>query len=309
MKISRIMCTLVLIASAAAFGLFNWNHYRNMDTLGPVISMDSSDIYVSVNDPQSQVMAGVTAQDAKDGDVTDLMLIEQLSSFVEEDTRIVSYAAFDRDNHVTKAQRRMIYTDYVPPHFSLSAPLRFAATTGSVNYLSPIGAWDCLDGDLSSQITFATGSVVNTDTVNDYKVTLEVTNSAGDTARLPVTIVIYDSMLGNSAPTIELSDYLVYTGIGERLEPLEYISRVLYRGTEYAVTEEEGTFAVDTEGWSNWAKRQFSEREPAVNINKFAVNDMVNYQVPGTYEIQYTLSDLTGSTGRVILTVVVEEEE
>ena len=50
MKISRIMCTLVLIASAAAFGLFNWNHYRNMDTLGPVISMDSSDIYVSVNE-------------------------------------------------------------------------------------------------------------------------------------------------------------------------------------------------------------------------------------------------------------------
>ena len=161
MRGSRIICTLVLIASAAAFGLFNWNYYRKLDTLGPIISMDSSDIYVSVNDPQSQVMAGVKATDSRDGDVTQLMLIEDLSSFVSKDTRIVSYAAFDRDNHVSKAQRRMIYTDYVPPHFSLSAPLRFAATSGSVNYLSPVGAWDCLDGDMSDQITFAEGSVVD----------------------------------------------------------------------------------------------------------------------------------------------------
>ena len=28
-----------------------------------------------------------------------------------------------------------------------------------------------------------------------------------------------------------------------------------------------------------------------------------------SYEIQYTLSDMEGSTGRVILTVVVEEED
>ena len=123
MRGSRILCTLVLIASAAAFGLFNWNYYRSKDTLGPVINMDSSDIVVSVNDPQSHVMAGVTATDSKDGDVTALMLIENLSEFVEENTRIVSYAAFDKDNHVSKAQRRMTYSDYVPPHFSLSAPM------------------------------------------------------------------------------------------------------------------------------------------------------------------------------------------
>ena len=41
MRGSRILCTLVLIASAAVFGLFNWDYYRSKDTLGPVISMDS----------------------------------------------------------------------------------------------------------------------------------------------------------------------------------------------------------------------------------------------------------------------------
>ena len=305
---NRILCTLVLIASVAAFGLFNWNYYKKKDTLGPVINMDSSDIVVSVNDPQSQVMAGVTATDSKDGDVTALMLIENLSEFVEENTRIVSYAAFDKDNHVSKAQRRMTYSDYVPPHFSLSAPMRFPVTSGSVNYLKNISAWDCLDGDISGQITFTAGSVINTDTASDYKVILEVTNSAGDTVQLPVTITVYDSMLANAAPTIELSDYLIYTGIGQKLEPLDYITRVIYHNTEYELTDEEGTFAVNTEDWSNWAKKEFAEREPAVNRERFQINDMVNYQVPGTYEIIYELTDLEGNTGRVILTVVVEEQ-
>ena len=36
---------------------------------------------------------------------------------------------------------------------------------------------------------------------------------------------------------------------------------------------------------------------------------MVNYQVPGTYEIVYELADLEGNTGRVIMTVVVEEQK
>ena len=49
---NRILCTLVLIASVAAFGLFNWNYYKKKDTLGPVINMDSSDIVVSVNNKE-----------------------------------------------------------------------------------------------------------------------------------------------------------------------------------------------------------------------------------------------------------------
>ena len=203
----------------------------------------------------------------------------------------------------------MTYTDYVSPHFSLSAPLRFPATSSSVNYLNNISAWDCLDGDISSQITFTAGSVINTDTVSDYKMTHEVTNSAGDNVQLPVTFSVYDSMLANASPEIDLSDYLVYTGIGQKLEPIDYVTKVIYHNTEYEMTDDEGTFAVNTEDWSRWAKKEFEEREPAVNRGKIQINDMVNYQVPGTYEIIYELTDLEGNTGTVTLIVVVEEAD
>ena len=309
MRTGRILCTLVLILSCAVFVYFSRNYYRQQDTLGPVIDMDDSVIYVSVNDPQSQVMDGISAYDSKDGNVTDLVLVEQISDFVEKDTRIVSYAAFDRDNHVTKAQRRMVYTDYVSPHFSLSAPLRFAATSSSVNYLRNLSAWDCLDGDLSDRISFAAGSVINTDTPSDYKISISVTNSAGDTAVLPVTLTVYNSTFESMAPTIELTDYLMYTEIGQKLDPSLYLADVVYRGTVYNLTDEEGTFGVDTEGWSRSALEEFRDREPAVNRSRISINDMVNYQAPGTYEIQYILTDPEGNTGKAALIVVVEETE
>jgi hypothetical protein len=40
----------------------------------------------------------------------------------------------------------------------------------------------------------------------------------------------------------------------------------------------------------------------------FKITDLVNYQIPGVYEIQYVLDDLDSNRGRVSLIVVVEED-
>lgn len=308
MRKSTVLCTLVLAASAVFFGMYNWKYLRNQDTLGPIIEMDSSEIYVSVNDPQSQLFSGMTAMDSKDGDVTSSLLVEHLSDFIAEDTRQVSYAAFDTDNHVAKATRKLIYTDYVPVVFTLDKPLRFAAASGKIDYLSPLHARDCIDGDVSDLVTFTSDSVVNAKIASDYKVTLEVTNSAGETFRLPVTITLYDSYLEKDAPTIELTNYLIYIGKGETIDPMEYLKDVIYRGTQYALTDEEGTFAVDTTGWGSYSLKEFRERDPMVNRDLFKITNLVNSAIPGTYEVEYTLEDLEGNKGRVLLIVVVEDE-
>lgn len=303
----NLFSTLVLILAAAAFVLYNRNYYRGKDSLGPIIEMDSAEIYVSVYDPDQQPLAGMTATDGKDGDVTSLMLIENISDFVAENTRVVSYAAFDRDNHVSKAERRMIYTDYTEPVFSLSGPLRFPAASTRKDYLNNLTVTDCLDGNMSDQAAFTSDSVINTSVPGDYKVTVAVTNSAGDTHTLPVTLTVYDQTKESSVPSIALTDYLVYTVPGQRIDPISLIDHVTYRGTEYGITTEEGTFAVDTEGWSSYSLRQFREREPAVNQERFEITDLVNYQVPGVYEIIYSLAALDGGEGSVRLIVIVEE--
>lgn len=307
-NIIPILSTVLLLASIVFSVRYCIRYYRTRDILGPTIRMDSGEIYVSVNDPETQLLSGVTAQDAKDGDVTASLLVESLSDFIAEDTRVVHYAAVDSDNHVAKASRRMVYIDYTPVVFTLDKPLRFTTSSVAQDYLGALHARDCLDGDISDQVVFTADSVINTNTAADYKVALEVTNSAGDTQILPVTITLYDSYMVSGAPTIELSNYLVYIGVGEVFEPLDYISNVVYRNVDYEPTDRQGTFAVDTSEWDREDIEEFKERDPAVNRDLFQVTNLVNNAVPGTYEVEYSLTDLEGNCGSVRLIVIVEED-
>ena len=300
------LALLLLIASIGAFSWYSWNYYKNLDTLGPSITIEEENINVSVLDDEKALLKGVTAYDAKDGDVTDSLGIESISEFtMGTTTREIHIVAFDHDGHVSKASRFITYTDYTPTRFSLDAPLRFARSSYAIDILGRVHAEDCLDGDVSMQINFAQNSTINVDTVGEYPTQLEVTNTAGDTQALPVNITIYDTMVENAAPKIQLNSYLVYTHTKVPVDPLQYIDKMVYRGTEYPPTEERGTFRVDTEGWDRWSLEEFRKEDPAVNYDWFEIDDQVNYEVPGTYEIRYYIEDADENRGTTTLVVVV----
>lgn len=311
MKKIKWLSLAVLAFSTAAFARYHWTVLKNQDTVGPIIHMEEEQIYVSVDDKDKALLQGMTAEDAKDGDVTDSLVVESISGFVEENERYVNYAAFDSDNHVTKISRKMTYTDYVPICFSLEEPLRFpTVSNGAIDILGNVRAQDCLDGDISDRIKFTADSSVYLSSVGDYDVTLEVTNSAGDTAQLPVTITIYEESKQNMAPKIRLSEYLVYTKKGKKLDPWKYLASILYRGTEYEATEEQGTFGIDTSDMSRDELKAFQKEQkesPSVSKEKFMIQDNTDYQTPGVYEIQYLLMDAEENIGKVNLVVVVEE--
>lgn len=307
MRFEKILSTLVLLAAVFVFGRYSVNAFRANDTVGPNIQMDDTQIEISVKDPTVKLLKGMTASDARDGDVTDTLVVENISDFVSENTRTVTYAAFDSSNNVTKTTRSLVYTDYEPAHFSLTSAMSFPESTSQQNILNAIRATDSIDGDVTDRVNFSSASVINVDTAGDYKVIAEVTNTAGDTFTVPLTVTIYDPSVYNAAPKIQLGSYLVYTKVGEPIYPLDYLEGMTYRSTDYPVTEEEGTFRVDTTEMDRDELKEFREREPAVNVGLFEILDMTNYNYPGTYEIQYTLSDEDGNRGRVTLTVVVEE--
>ena len=50
------------------------------DGKGPEISMDNSEISVSIHADEAELLSGVTAYDAKDGDVTDSLAVEHISN-------------------------------------------------------------------------------------------------------------------------------------------------------------------------------------------------------------------------------------
>ena len=71
----------------------------------PEILFDSEVISVPTGADDAALLAGVTATDAEDGDVTASLVVEGVSGRNDDGTVQVTYAAFDSNHHVTKATR------------------------------------------------------------------------------------------------------------------------------------------------------------------------------------------------------------
>lgn len=294
MKRLKAFSIIVFILAAAGFGYYQFGQMKNVDKLGPLITIDNKIIEVSTKDDESVLISGVTAQDTKDGDVTDSVVIEGLSTFLEEGRRLVTYAAFDSDLHVSKATREIIYTDYTSPKFELEQPLRFPI--GTTNFTVNMRVKDCLDGDITRKIKLSPDSAVTVDTAGEYKAIFQVSNSAGDVSYLPVTIEIYEG-LDRDTPQIELSEYLVYTD-GKKLDLESYLENVLINGVEYNLTKGKETYGKEN--------NDANEEAQSISYNRIRINDTIDYKKDGTYEVTYSIIGEDGNRGSVRLIVVVD---
>ena len=114
MRRLRFLSIFLFIVALLIFGVFQYKERILKDQTGPVFNMTEDVLTVSVKDSANALVEGITAMDAGDGDVTDSIIVEAVSPFTGTGHRIVSYAAFDSDNHVTHAKRSIIYSDYTP---------------------------------------------------------------------------------------------------------------------------------------------------------------------------------------------------
>lgn len=217
MKRLKTFCIGLLAVSVAAAGRTMFTRLRIQNDAGPVLTYDNDVKDVSIHDDDAALLAGITAQDAQDGDVSDSLVIEQLSSFVGDNERVMSFAAFDKDHHVTKGSKLIRYTDYTPTVFSLSAPLQ--VQTGTPDFKAALSAQDCLDGDISRNITVSTDQKINLDVAGSYPARFSVTNSAGDTSSFTATI-----------------DVVERTGLAVQIDPMSYVSSVTVNGDDVSLS-------------------------------------------------------------------------
>ena len=298
----RRLRTLSLTLFIASLILFGINFYRKSiceDKTGPVFQIEDNVIEVSVKDDEKALLKGLTATDAADGDVTDSVIVESISPFTGTGRRIVNYAAFDSDNHVTHAKRELAYTDYRASQFHLSKPLSFAMN--ATNLLDGITVDDCIDGDLTKSVKLMSDEEIDTSHVGEYSARLKVTNSAGGVSYLPVTIEIYDASVQYRRPQLKLTDNVVYIEKGEYFDEKEYLSSITINGTEYSMTEEAGTYGA----------RYLApdETENTIGYDRVEIESDVDTDVSGYYELTYSFEDTeeNAGTGHARLYVVVLE--
>lgn len=250
MKISKLtIASLVFcVISLGCYYGYSFFNTQMTDQTYPIIEIEQAELEVSIEDGQDALLEGVTAYDEKDGEVTDSIVIESISRFANG-KRTVTYAAFDSDNHVSKATREITYADYESPKFICDEGYRFPVGVDSV--IDSMKAEDCLDGNLTKVIKASAGFYVNTSNVGNYSFQYQVANSAGDVEYLPVTVEIYDPA-DPDVIDFDLKEYVVYTKIGEKINARSYLD-----------VEEPDYYNIDDSG--------------------------VNYNEPGVYEITYSI--------------------
>lgn len=284
----RFLRTVILVCfciTAAIFGFYKFNEFRDRDDEAPVITSDADELFVSVNVTREELLAGLKAVDNKDGDVTDSIVTVSSSYFVSGTTVKMTYAAFDSHNNVSTYSRKVTYTDYRSPRFTLNTPLVFTSHSNP-DYLAHISAYDVLDGDITSKITLiAQDSTYSDADTKTIPMVFQVTNSVGDTAEVYVNADQVTQETYNR-PAPELKEYIVYTTIGNTPDYRSYITGI-------RVGSKSRDFAADF----------FTEDQIRVDSSRVDINE------PGSYSVTYMLSDEFGEVvGSTYLYVVVMEE-
>lgn len=271
MKILRFSVLTLFILTLCAFVVFNIMQIR-LDHTYPTITIDDGILDVSLDADRDELLTGVTAFDEKDGDITDKVIIESISRFTDKGVSVVKYSVCDNDNHASSAQRKIRYTDYESPRFTLSDSLIFGVSENiSIRYI--LGAMDCIDGDISDKVII-TAIEYSSQTVGTYNISAKVTNSKGD--KISVDLPIYIEQIALSAPKITLENYILYAEVGDEIDlKANLISAINVDGEDMR-----DSVLIDTN---------------------------LDTSVAGQYEAHYRCTDAYGREAHKILTVIVED--
>lgn len=286
MRKIRVAVVVIFVLSLVVYAGYNIMMKITIDKTPPEITCVSDMISVSVKDKESGLLDGMKAFDNKDGDLTDSIRVSSMSNFTEPGKRTVNYVVFDDSNNAGTYTRNLEYTDYSPPEIRLNAPLRFSLSeiedASLTEYMS---AEDCLDGDISQEIRAAYNDAAYVSQAGDYEVTVQVSNSAGDTCSLTLTVTVTDPEKESEKYYPVLSDYIVYTEVGKQVEFSDLLIGLERNGTEYMF--EEGS------GLSPGTKSDVD------------ITEDINYKKAGTYNVNYTFTSESGEKAVTNLAVVV----
>lgn len=225
-KRTIVLLVLIVLSLAVFFGYRAWDGFRT-DSTAPEITVAEQTLQVSVLDPRSMLLQGVTATDSADGDVTASLVVESVQLRDSSGTAEVRIAAFDSAGNVAKATRLIQYTDYESPRFTLSRALVFAQGT-SFDVLNYIDVTDALDGDISHRIRATALDEVSIANLGTHDVEFRVTNSLGETVTLVLPVEVYPSSAYSG--TVALNSYLVYLDQGDSFRAEDYLVSCTFIG-------------------------------------------------------------------------------
>ena len=223
MKTLRILTIFLFILSLALYLGISFRYNVTLDRVSPQIQCNSEVLEISVKADDSALLAGVTAKDDRDGDLTDQIMVQGISRLLTDDTVRVTYVVMDSSDNIGSCTRTLQYTDYENPRLSLTEipVFRTYPADNSIEQLqAALSAQDVRDGDLSKDIVISIQTLID-DEECEFQVTIQVTNSIGGTEVIPLTVVIDND--GAENPLVTLDEYITYVDAGSAFDPKDCV--------------------------------------------------------------------------------------
>ncbi len=285
MRKIRVAVILFFVVSCICFGIYTVKVTMKADKNPPVISFEQEVLEVDLmSGEEVPYLQGVTASDKESGDLTEEVQVISVSK-MSGGERTVKYVVFDEANLMATAERKVVYTNYRPPRILLSAPLRYTADQMMGEISFPITASDVFDGDITEQVRYIFDDELSAN-AGAYMLNLQVNNSAGDTCIVNAEITVVDAAQEAGKYYPELSSYIMYTPVGTELDVNSFLIGVASTSVRY-IFGAAGT--------------------PAnVSAARVSVSSSVDYETPGTYQVMYSYTTLSGVTATTTAFVVVE---
>jgi hypothetical protein len=228
MKRRNWVWILLIIAAIAVFMGYQSLEALQTDNRAPEIKLTEGELKVSVEDPKGALLQGISATDNRDGNVTDSLVVENVTILDDDGTVNVRFAAFDAAGNVARGTRKAVYTDYVSPRFTLKQPLVYAQGT-SFDVLGNVGATDVFDGDIQHRVRATVMGEESVSMAGNHVVQFQVTNSLGDTqtVSLPVEVTMADP----ASAQMSLKEYLIYLPVGAPFNAASFLESFSYQRT------------------------------------------------------------------------------
>lgn len=196
-KNAAVRCIAMVLVTALLILFFAFYYYdTNISKRKNVPAITFSESYktkISVKSTQQELLVGVSAYDAEDGDLSTNIIIEKMSNIIKGNRREITYVVCDSDNNVTKVAKEITYTDYKKPVIKPVSDVPVIKERKYADILACFKATDVIDGDISSKIRIDSIDT-SKDSINRgvFPVTLSVTNSCGDIAYLESTVTLVE---------------------------------------------------------------------------------------------------------------------
>lgn len=272
MKVFKITVLIIFIFSCISYTILSNKYNAKVDNTYPQIKCDTEMLEVNINDKE-KLLEGISVYDKKDGDLSNKIVIESISRFIEKGICNITYAVSDNNNNVSKYTRKIKYIDYTSPRFNFyDEPMLYIGSYVKIDEL--LSAFCIIDGDISDKIKYDYGSL-DIQSAGVYEVKANVTNSKGDVSNIEFDVYVRER--NTKSPKIRLKQYISYLNVGEKIDAKEFIAEAL---------KSDGVTPID--------------------ISNVDISTDLNTDKPGRYKIIYSVQDEDKSYTVSMLCIVEE---